>query len=189
MVTSGQVASMTRSFRAAALARHLRRDAVGREDGRRAVGHLVELLHEAHAAGLEVAHDVAVVDDLAADVDGALEAVEGEVHDLDGAHDARAEAAGRGEEDPLDREGGAVGNHGTGPILSPAGGAPRGLRIRGGGPAVVPSKEVALEAAGLAVTASPGSGGRGQPSFAQRIRDESCGLIALSPFPEAAGSR
>jgi hypothetical protein len=90
---------------------HLRRNAVRGEDRRGPVGHLVELLYEPHAARLEVAHDVAVVDDLPPDVHGTLEAIEGEVHDLDRAHDPGAKAAWRGEEDPLDRENRAVGNH------------------------------------------------------------------------------
>ena len=124
-MTSGHVASMTRSPRRSGLLPDLRRDAVGREDRGRAVGHLVELLDEAHAPRLEVAHDVAVVDDLAAHVHRPLEAVEGEVDDLDRPHHAGAEAAGRGEQNPPDvgREA-SFRSHHRAAILSPR----RGLR-------------------------------------------------------------
>ena len=84
------------------------------EDRGRAVRDLAELLDEAHAAGLEVPDDVTVVDDLAAHVDGPVEAVESQVHDLDGPHDARAEAPGRGEQDALQVGGESFRSHVSG---------------------------------------------------------------------------
>ena len=96
---------------------HLRRDPVGGEHHRRSVGDFRELVDETHAAGLEVPDDVPVVDDLLSDVDRPVEAVQGEVHDLDRADHARAKAAGGGEEDPPDGEGDVFGNHGAGDDL------------------------------------------------------------------------
>ena len=192
MVTSGQVASMTRRPRARGRGPDLRRDAVGREDRRGAVGHLVELLHEAHAARLEVAHDVAVVDDLAAHVHRPLEAVEGEVDDLDRAHHARAEAAGGGEEDPLDREGGAVGDHGQPGFYrrssSPCRVGPRARRAWRRASRV---EQGPLQAAGRRSSARPARAAARSPRW--RSADPGAGsarssLLPLGPARPAAGS-
>jgi hypothetical protein len=69
-------------------------DAMRREDHRGAIGHLVQFLHEHRTAVLEVVDDEAVVDDLVADVDRRAIEIEHTLHDLDGAVDAGAEAAG-----------------------------------------------------------------------------------------------
>src|SRR5262249_36523995 len=66
---------------------------------------LIELLDESNAAGLEIANDVTVVDDLAADVDRPVECVQGEVHDLDGPNHAGAKAARRSQENLADGAG------------------------------------------------------------------------------------
>ena len=57
-----------------------------------------ELGHEDRALGLEVGHDVGVVDDLTAYVHRAAEPLEGALDDLDGALDAGAERTGAGQE-------------------------------------------------------------------------------------------
>ena len=81
---------------------HGRRDAVGREDDRRARRRLLLRVDEDRAARLEVAHDVDVVDDLLAHVDGRPVVLERELDRLDGALDPGAVAARRSEEDALD---------------------------------------------------------------------------------------
>ena len=68
---------------------HGRRDAVRREDDRLALGHLALVLDEDRAAGLEVANDVRVVDDLLANVDGRPVQVEEPLDGVDGALDTR----------------------------------------------------------------------------------------------------
>ncbi len=80
---------------------HLGRDAVRREDDRLAFRHLALVLDEDRAAGLEVAHDVRVVDDLLAHVDGRPVQVEELVDRVDGPFDPGAIAARRCQEDPL----------------------------------------------------------------------------------------
>ena len=73
---------------------------MGGEDHRLlGVRDLVELLDEDRALRLEVLDDVAVVDDLVADIDRRPEPLERQLHDLDGAIDAGAEAARRAEQD------------------------------------------------------------------------------------------
>src|SRR6266705_1906019 len=62
----------------------LRGDAVGREDHGRARRDLVQLVHEDGALGLEPAHDVQVVHDLLAHVDGGAIGLEGDLDDVDG---------------------------------------------------------------------------------------------------------
>ena len=74
------------------------RDAVGREDDRRALRHLVELVDEDGAAALEIGDDVLVVNDLLADVDRRAALLERLLDDLDRTLDARAERARRREQ-------------------------------------------------------------------------------------------
>ena len=68
---------------------HRRRDAVRREDDRLALRHLVLVVDEDRAARLEVAHDVEVVDDLLAHVDGRPVQLERALDRLDRPLDAR----------------------------------------------------------------------------------------------------
>ena len=84
---------------AAGLGRHRLRHAVGGEHHRPVVGHLVELVDEDRALGLEALDDIAVVHDLVADIDRPAVALDGALDDLDGAIDAGAEAARAGEQD------------------------------------------------------------------------------------------
>ncbi len=72
---------------------------MGGEHDRRALRHLGLLVDEDGAARLEVADDVEVVDDLLADVHRRPVQVERLLDRLDGALDAGAVAARRGEED------------------------------------------------------------------------------------------
>ena len=81
------------------LGRHRFRDAVGGEDHRPVVRHLVELVDEDRALGLEALDHEAVVDDLVPDIDRPAIAREGALDDLDRAIDARAEAARTGKQD------------------------------------------------------------------------------------------
>ena len=71
--------------------------AVGAEDGVCAVGHLVELLDEDGALGLEIIDHMAVVDDLVTHIDRGLVLIERPLDDLDRPDDTGAEAAGLGE--------------------------------------------------------------------------------------------
>ena len=100
-VTSGQVASIEVSCRASAADADRRRDAVRGEDDGRALGDLVDRVDEDRAELLELAHDVRVVDDLLADVDGLPVELERPLDRVDGPLDPGAIAAGRGQEDLL----------------------------------------------------------------------------------------
>ena len=70
---------------------------MGRENDVRALGEVVELLHKHGALFLEGLDDVFVVDDLVADVDRRSEPLQGDLDDVYGPYDPRAEAAGRAE--------------------------------------------------------------------------------------------
>src|SRR6266540_1258746 len=74
---------------------------VGGEDHGRAVRHLVEFVDEPNPSLLESAHDVEVVNDLLAHVERRIDALERQVDHVDRPHDSGAEAARRGEQDPL----------------------------------------------------------------------------------------
>ena len=74
-------------------------DAVGGENDDRSLGHLGLLLDEHRALRFEVAHDVQVVHDLLADVDGRAVLGQRALDRVDGTIDAGAVAAGRREED------------------------------------------------------------------------------------------
>ena len=69
------------------------------EDNRRAVGNLVQRLDEHRAPGPQLLDHVLVVDDLLAHVDGSAIELEGPLHRLHGAVDARAVAPRGGEQD------------------------------------------------------------------------------------------
>ena len=78
---------------------HGRRDAVGGEDGDRALGdRVLELVDEDRAALAQGLDDVLVVHDLLAHVDRRAVQLERALDGLDGAVDARAVAARRGEQ-------------------------------------------------------------------------------------------
>jgi hypothetical protein len=76
-----------------------RRDAVGTKHKERALRYLRRILHEHGALGPQRFHDVSVMDNLVAHVDGGAEALEGLFDDLNRPVDARAEATGAREED------------------------------------------------------------------------------------------
>ena len=82
-------------------ARGLRRDglghAMGAEDDGTVGRAVVQLLDEDGPLVAQAVDDVAVMDDLVAHVDGRAPFLERHLHDLDGAVDARAEAARRGQ--------------------------------------------------------------------------------------------
>jgi len=84
------------------------RDAVGRENERRVVGDLVHLFDEAGALFAQLVHDVAVVDDLLADVHGPIDDLERLFDDVDRAHHAGAEAPQTGDEELLDLDPGKI---------------------------------------------------------------------------------
>jgi hypothetical protein len=73
----------------------LGRDPVGGEHHGRALGDLVELVHEDRAPGLEPAHHVQVVDDLLAHVDGRAVGLQRDLDDVDGTVHPGAVAARR----------------------------------------------------------------------------------------------
>ena len=78
---------------------HRGRDAVRAEDQQRALGRVGGVVDEDGALGAQVLDDVSVVHDLVAHVHRRAEARERQLDDLDGAVDARAEAARTGEDD------------------------------------------------------------------------------------------
>ncbi len=84
---------------AASLGRHRLRHAVRGEHNGPVVRHLVELVDEDRALGLEVLDDEPVVHDLMPHIDRSAVALDGALDDLDGAIDSGAEAAGAGEQD------------------------------------------------------------------------------------------
>ena len=63
------------------------RHAMGAEHGDGAFGHFVQFLDKARALVLERVHDMLVVHDLVADIDGLAILIERLFHDVDGAHD------------------------------------------------------------------------------------------------------
>ena len=72
---------------------HGRRHPVRREHDGRSVRHLIEFVDEHCAALLEVRDHVAVMDDLAPDVHGGSEAVDGTLDGMDGSLHTRTERA------------------------------------------------------------------------------------------------
>ncbi len=84
---------------AGGLRAHRRRDAVRREDDRRTLGDLTELVDEDRPAPLEAGDDVLVVHDLPADVDGCAVLGERQLDDLDRAFHPGTERARRSEHD------------------------------------------------------------------------------------------
>ena len=102
------------------------------EHDRKAVRHIVQILHEDRAAGLQALDHEAVVDDLVADIDRAAEFLQRPLDDLDRAFDAGTEAA-------------RIGQHGcAGPAASPAAAAFCGLRAGFARlPGLVPAESIA----------------------------------------------
>ena len=90
----------------ARLGRHALGHAVGGEHDQPVLGHLVQLLDEHGAQAAQLVDDVAVVDDLVADIDRRAVLAQRLLDDLDGALDAGAEAARAGEQDRERRAGG-----------------------------------------------------------------------------------
>ena len=117
----------------------LRRHSVSREDDERTLGHLVLRLDEDGSPLFEVAHDVHVVDDLVADVHRRAVALQQLLDDVDGAHDAGAEAARAGDEDALAHRAPSGGKRGGGAAEARErpprgqGGAQGRARLRGEG--------------------------------------------------------
>jgi len=75
------------------------RDTVGRVDHSRAFRNLVQLIDEDRALFRQIVHDIAVVHDLFAHVDGSAKGIESNLHNVDCPHNAGAEAAGLQQED------------------------------------------------------------------------------------------
>ena len=78
---------------------YFERDAMGAEDGDGAPGNLLQILDENGALRPQAVHDMPVVDDLVAHIDGRPELRQRAFDDLDGAHDAGTEATRLGEND------------------------------------------------------------------------------------------
>ena len=76
---------------------------MGGVDHPRAGRHLVQLIDEDRALLGKIIHDVAVVHDLLAHVDGRAKGVQGNLDDIDGPNYAGTEAAGLQEENALGR--------------------------------------------------------------------------------------
>ncbi len=128
--------------------------AMGAEHDRGAIGHLVQLLDEDRALLTQRIDDVAVVDDLVADIDRRAVFFERPLHDLDRAVDSGAESAGGRDEEHQRRFLGRV-----------AGNVGQGARMQGRVHAPTPS---ALCAPSLGEALSGG------PMPATHVEDLSC---------------
>ena len=118
-----------------------RGDTVRREDDGRALGHLVGLVDEDRAAPLQCRHDVLVVHDLLAHVDGCAVQVERLLDRHDGPVDARAVAAGCREEHALRGVSHAVHRRSPGRPPRIAGGGVDALRTPAGRSAARPRSQ------------------------------------------------
>jgi hypothetical protein len=78
---------------------HLARDAVGAENGARAGRHLVQLVDEDRATGAQILNHVAIVHDFVTDIDRGAVLLQRALDNFDGPLDARAKAAGLGQDD------------------------------------------------------------------------------------------
>ena len=78
-----------------------RRNAVRRVDHALAVGHVVDLVDKDRAFFRQLVHNIAVMDDLAAHVNGRAEGFKGDFDDVDGAHHAGAKTARFEQQHPL----------------------------------------------------------------------------------------
>ena len=107
-VTRGHVASITRRRRAVADSRTAGDTPWALKITVAPVRHLVELVHEDGALFPERLDHVAVVDDLAPDVDRAADDLEGLLDDLDGPLDAGAEAPRPRQHDLGERRGAGI---------------------------------------------------------------------------------
>ena len=76
-----------------ALANAIEDAGIERAKAERVASVIVDLVHEDRALLRQFVHHVAVMDDLAANVDGRAEGLESDLHDVDGAHDAGAKTA------------------------------------------------------------------------------------------------
>ena len=72
---------------------------MGAEHEQRTLGHLCGVFHEHRTLGPQRIHDVTVVHDLVAHIDGSTEALEGLLDNLNRPVHTRAEAAGARKED------------------------------------------------------------------------------------------
>jgi hypothetical protein len=77
------------------------RDAMGGVNDPRTVGDLFDLVDEDRAFLGQLVHNIAIVDDFAANVDGRSEGLEGDANDVNGTYDTRAEATGLEEQHAL----------------------------------------------------------------------------------------
>jgi hypothetical protein len=72
-----------------------------RVDHPRSFGNLIQLVDKDRALLRQIGHNIAVMDDLLADVDRGAKGIERNLHDIDGPHNAGAEAARLEKENPL----------------------------------------------------------------------------------------
>ena len=92
-----------------------------RIDDALAVGNIVDFVDEDGAFFGQLVHNIAVMDNLAADVDGGAEGFKSDLHDVDGAYDAGAKTARLEQQHPLltgGRTAGAVMGSGFGDSTS-----------------------------------------------------------------------
>src|ERR1035441_2688718 len=77
------------------------RHAMGAVDDALAVGHVVDLVDKNCALFRQLVHNIAVMDDLAADVDGRAEGLQSDLDDVDGADDSGAKTTWFEQQHPL----------------------------------------------------------------------------------------
>ncbi len=73
---------------------HRRRNAVGAVNHALSVGHIVDFVHKNRALFRQLIHNIAVMDNLAANVNGRAKRLQCDFYNVDGPHHARAKAAG-----------------------------------------------------------------------------------------------
>ena len=81
----------------------------GRVDDALAVGHVVDFVDEDRALFRQLIHNIAVMDDFAAHINGRAEGFKGDLDDVDGAHHAGAKTARLEQQNPLLARGSGLG--------------------------------------------------------------------------------
>jgi hypothetical protein len=84
---------------------HMGGDAMGGKDRHRAIGHIVEVLDKHGALGPQTVHDMGVVDDFMADIDGPRMRIDGAFDNGDGAFHPGAKATRPRQKDGEGRKG------------------------------------------------------------------------------------
>src|SRR5579862_499506 len=80
---------------------HGRRNAMGRIDDALAIGHVVNFMDKNRALFCQLVDNIAIMNDLAAHIDGRTESLQGNFDDVDGAHYPGTKTPWLEQQDPL----------------------------------------------------------------------------------------